>query len=154
MHPEITKQSVTEMYKHIYWKRGATELATGKQTLTLRQFDEKYGKEFVHLSEDCIERNLYAKFRSLPKKDQESKYLIAALRNLDSNININWCLMHYKSAVKYLQGDPDIIAATGGTNWQKYLPPRFQKIIFFPELWTDLERKEWGKTWVEKQIAK
>jgi tryptophan 2,3-dioxygenase len=48
-----------------------------------------------------------------------------------------------------LQRNPEDIKATGGTNWQKYLPPRFQKIIFFPELWTEQEKEEWGKVAVE-----
>ncbi|MFN9581044.1 MAG: tryptophan 2,3-dioxygenase, partial [Bacteroidota bacterium] len=30
-------------------------------------------------------------------------------------------------------------------NWQKYLPPRFQKRIFYPELWSQEEMDEWGK---------
>jgi tryptophan 2,3-dioxygenase len=88
----------------------------------------------------------------LPQEDKSNPELIELLRALDANINVNWCLQHYKSAVRYLQGDPDIIAATGGTNWQKFLPPRFQKIIFFPELWTIEEKKEWGKSWVENLL--
>jgi tryptophan 2,3-dioxygenase len=44
-----------------------------------------------------------------------------------------------------LKLDPEDIKATGGTNWQKYLPPRFQKIIFFPSLWSSQEKEEWGK---------
>ena len=48
--------------------------------------------------------------------------------------------------------DPKDIAATGGTNWQKYLPPRFQKRIFYPELWSDTEKEEWGKAWVEENV--
>ena len=36
-------------------------------------------------------------------------------------------------------------ASTGGTNWQKYLPPRFQQIIYFPELWSEEEKQNWGK---------
>ena len=59
--------------------------------------------------------------------------------------NIGWPLSHYKSAARYLQGDPDLIAATGGTNWQKYLPPRHQRIIFFPDLFTEQEKGDWGK---------
>jgi tryptophan 2,3-dioxygenase len=152
-HPEISKASVAEMYEHVYWKTGATELATGRQTLTLIQFNEKYGKAFVQLAESCIKGNLYAKYRTLPKADQSNIELLKALRDLDSNVNVNWCLMHYKSAVRYLVGDPDVIAATGGTNWQKYLPPRFQRIIFYPEFWTEQERAEWGKSWVEKVTA-
>jgi len=67
-------------------------------------------------------------------------------------VNINWKLSHYKSAVRYLQKDPVDIAATGGTNWQKYLPPRFQKLTFFPELWNKEEMEEWGKSWVKKNV--
>ena len=74
-----------------------------------------------------------------------SKELVDALRWLDTNVNVNWPLAHYKSAVRYLHKDPVDIAATGGTNWQKYLPPRFQKRIFFPEHWSDQELEEWGK---------
>ncbi|MHB8401958.1 MAG: tryptophan 2,3-dioxygenase family protein, partial [Bacteroidia bacterium] len=48
--------------------------------------------------------------------------------------------------------NPEDIAATGGTNWQKYLPPRFQKRMFFPALWTDTEKEEWGKQWVKKFV--
>lgn len=150
--PGISKASVQEMYEHMYWKTGATELATGRKTLTLRQFEEKYGNEFVMLANACIKGNLYAKYRTLSPADQKNPELVQLLKDLDANVNVNWCLMHYKSAVRYLQGDPDIIAATGGTNWQKYLPPRFQRVIFYPELWTQQERDEWGKTWVKKII--
>jgi len=151
-HPEILKASAEEMYEHAYWKTGATELRTGKPTLTLRHFNEKYGKQFIDLAKGCSRTNLYAKFRSLLHADQKNPELISALRELDANINVNWCLMHYKSAVRYLQGDPDIIAATGGTNWQKYLPPRFQKVSFYPELWSEHELAEWGKSWVQKIV--
>jgi len=155
--PEIIKSSnhqITKLYEHIYWKTGATELATGKKTLTLIQFEEKYSQQFLELAEKCAKGNLYARFNQLPEHDRKNNELVQLMRGLDSNINVNWCLQHYKSAVRYLQGDPDIIAATGGTNWQKYLPPRFQKIIFFPELWTAREKEEWGKSWVERNVGK
>ena len=72
--------------------------------------------------------------------------LIALLREHDQNANVRWALSHYRSAVRYLDAKPKEIEATGGTNWQKYLPPRFQKIIFFPELWSEAELENWGKT--------
>ena len=61
-------------------------------------------------------------------EDEEVKNV---LRENDTNVNVNWPLAHYKSAVRYLARDASDIAATGGTNWQKYLPPRFQKRIFY-----------------------
>jgi tryptophan 2,3-dioxygenase len=64
---------------------------------------------------------------------------------LDTLSNVLWPLAHLKSAGHYLHKDPEDIKATGGTNWQKYLPPRFKRIIFFPELWSEKEKEEWGK---------
>ncbi len=61
--------------------------------------------------------------------------------------------MHYKSAVRYLERNPDAIAATGGTNWQQYLPPKFQRRIFYPQLWTAQELQDWGKGWVESVLG-
>lgn len=149
---EITDSQIEAMYEHIYWKAGATELATGKKTLTLVQFEEKYQQIFIDLAKKFKHTNLLALYKSLSAEDQKNEKLVLALRQMDVNVNINWPLSHYKSAVRYLQKDPEDIAATGGTNWQKYLPPRFQKRIFYPELWNDQEVDEWGKSWV-KSVA-
>jgi tryptophan 2,3-dioxygenase len=92
---------------------------------------------------------MYLRLSELERKDPR---LIATYKMLDINVNVNWPLSHYKSAVRYLQKDPQDIAATGGTNWQKYLPPRFQKRIFYPSLWTDQEMEEWGKAWVSREV--
>ena len=71
------------------------------------------------------------------------------MRTLDVNANINWLLMHMGAAYRYLNTEKGKeIAATGGTNWKDYLPPSFQKIQFFPNLWSGQETEEWGKQWV------
>lgn len=140
------KGSIKEMFEFLYWKQGATELATGRKTLTLKQFEEKYSPHLIALGEACKNKNLLTKYNALPENERHSEALIKAMRQWDINVNINWPLVHYKSAVRYLHRSPDDIAATGGTNWQKYLPPRFQKRIFFPALWTEKEKEEWGKT--------
>ena len=67
------------------------------------------------------------------------------MKKLDQKANVDWPLQHLKSATRYLQRDPNVIKASGGTNWQKYLPPRRQRIIFYPELWKEEEVKEWGQ---------
>ena len=149
---DFNEDDIEKMYEHIYWKAGATELATGKKTLTLIQFEEKYLTQLVQLAKKFKDKNLWSLFKSLSKEEQQNEPLILALRQMDVNVNINWPLSHYKSAVRYLQKDPEDIAATGGTNWQKYLPPRFQKRIFYPELWNDEEKEEWGKAWVKSVV--
>lgn len=147
-------EPIKEMYQNIYWKEGATELDSGKKTLTLEQFEERYSDEFIAFGEKHINSNLWQCYKSLPKEDQEREDVIIALKQNDVNVNINWPLVHYKSAVRYLHKAPDDIAATGGTNWQKYLPPRFQKRIFYPELWSEEEVNNWGKAWVEEVLGK
>jgi tryptophan 2,3-dioxygenase len=144
--------TMEELFEHIYWKAGATELATGKKTLTLRQFELKYTDQLVRTANNYREKNLWAVYSTLSEAEQKDQQLINALKLLDVNVNVNWPLSHYKSAVRYLQKDPEDIAATGGTNWQKYLPPRFQKRIFYPSLWSEQELEEWGKAWVKKEV--
>jgi tryptophan 2,3-dioxygenase len=140
-----TEASVREMYEHIYWKHGATELASGKKTLTLLQFELKYSEDLIHTAESVKGKTLWDRYQSLPESDRNDPELVEDLKQLDLNVNVNWPLMHYRSAVRYLQRDPEDIKATGGTNWQKYLPPRFQRRIFFPVLWTSDDVEEWGK---------
>jgi tryptophan 2,3-dioxygenase len=133
----------------LYWQQGAIELATGQKTLTLKNFEIKYGKKLKEIIEGYRRKNLWQKYIDCSDKSDE---LTEAMKQLDLKANVFWPLAHYKSAVRYLQKDPVDIAATGGTNWQKYLPPRFQKVIFYPELWTEQEKEEWGKGWVVKEI--
>ena len=67
-----------------------------------------------------------------------------ALRELDAQVNVRWPMQHLKTAGRYLAKQPTDVRATGGTNWPKYLPPKFQLRIAFPFLWTDAEREAWG----------
>ena len=113
-----------------------------------------YGKEFIQLGKEYQTKNVWAKYKSLSEADQKNQKVINALKELDVNVNINWPLVHYKSAVAYLQQNSEDIAATGGTNWQKYLPPRFQKRIFYPEIWSPEEIEDWGKGWVVTNVFK
>lgn len=145
---ELRNAKIEEQFENIYWKFGATELASGKQTLTLKQFINKYAAQFLQLAKDRTLTNFSALYHQLQAGGADVSALADELRKLDLYVNVEWPLSHYKSAVRYLEKDPVDIAATGGTNWQKYLPPRFQKRIFYPFLWTDVQMEEWGKGWV------
>ena len=140
--------SIEEMAKHFYWKDGAIDVKTGQKTLMLQNFEKKYTTSFIQRAKQFRDKNIMAKYQQLSVEDQQNEALILQLRLLDLNINVNWPLVHYKSAVRYLSSKNGDIDATGGTNWQNYLPPRFQKRIFFPELWTDTEKDNWGRQWV------
>lgn len=137
----------------LYWRSGATELATGKKTLTLQQFEEKYRDQFrataVRYRHANLRQVYLRNFSTSPRRDE----IIRKLREYDSLANVLWRLAHLKSSARYLQRPAEDIQATGGTNWQKYLPPRFQKIMFFPELWSEEEKAEWGKAGVMAALA-
>lgn len=138
---ELQQSDLEDVYDNLYWKSGATELATGKKTLTLRQFESKYKESFIRRASDIKDCNIRQKFNDHYSDNEEIK---AALRELDHLVNVSWPLVHMRSASRYLQRDPVVIKATGGTNWQKYLPPKNQFIQFFPELWSDEEKENWG----------
>src|SRR5882762_835044 len=55
----LTEQSsIDQQIEKMYWRSGATELATGKKTLTLQQFEEKYMEDFKVLGEKHRDKNL------------------------------------------------------------------------------------------------
>ncbi|WP_183565351.1 tryptophan 2,3-dioxygenase family protein [Mucilaginibacter sp. SP1R1] len=150
---ELRHAPIEDQFEYLYWKFGATELSTGKKTLTLKQFEKKYSKTFIELGKANLNLNFNALATQFKEAGQLTPELQHELKQLDVNVNVNWPLSHYKSAVRYLNREPEEIKATGGTNWQKYLPPRFQKRIFYPSLWTDDEITNWGKAWVDSVLG-
>ena len=147
----VDENEIKKLYQSIYWKFGATNKTDGEKTLTLKMFEEKYDKELTQLLLDLRYCNLNHMLIEgyLPDTNEELKQ---QLKTLDILVNVDWPLVHYKSAVRYLQAKNNDIPATGGTNWQEYLPPNFQKRIFFPSLWTEEEKENWGKNWVENAL--
>ena len=51
---------------------------------------------------------------------------------------------HYRAAKHYILSASGDGEATGGSQWQKYMHPKYQKRIFFPELWSMKEKETWG----------
>lgn len=143
------KNSIEELYEEIYWKRGATDIHTGEKTLTLKQFEYRYTPRLIRIAKQVKGATIYHKYRALDEKAKNNASLVEALKSLDLNANVNWPLMHMGSAHRYLGKESGNISATGGTNWKEFLPPSFQKIIFFPELYGQQELDDWGKQWVD-----
>lgn len=142
-----TSTNPEELFKNIYWKNGGIDMDTNQKTLTLKQFEKRYTPRFLRIINEVANTNMYQRYLSLPEVEQTPQ-LKKAMRTLDQNANINWKLMHTGAAHRYLRKDQNAVKATGGTNWKEYLPPSFQKIIFFPALWTKEEHDDWGKEWV------
>ena len=147
-----SETSTDTLLENIYWLRGATLEKDGQKTLTLVQFEQKYGDEFRKRAKKSQGHTISEKAACWHAEASLSDALKLELRAFDQYVNVLWPLQHYRSAVRYLAKQPADARATGGTNWQKYLPPRFQKRIFFPFLWSQKEMEEWGKSFVGRYV--
>ena len=143
-----TTTDIPELFQHVYWKKGGIDRSTGEKTLTLKQFEKRYTPRFLRIADQVKHTNIYQRYLNLPESEKLPE-LRDELRKMDQNININWLLMHMGAAHRHLHREEGAIKATGGTNWKEFLPPSFQRISFFPSLWSEKEHAEWGKQWVD-----
>ena len=128
-------------YDHLYWQAAGKDHATGEKSTLIQLFEAKYKDLFLRKMEYYNTTNFWTKFKSLPGDVQSDEKLIAAMRHYDYTVNISWVMSHYHAAGKYL-GKAE---ATGGSDWRKYMHPRYQRRIFFPDLWSKEEMEKWGE---------
>ncbi|MFN0213894.1 MAG: tryptophan 2,3-dioxygenase family protein [Saprospiraceae bacterium] len=131
-------------YDHLYWQAAGKNHTTGEKTTLIQLFEERYKAEFLRTMEAYNEKNLWARFRQLPVEERENPVLVNAMRHYDYTVNISWVMAHYHAAQKYLESDGPPAEATGGSDWKKYMLPKYQRRIFFPELWSKEELENWG----------
>ncbi|WP_338356781.1 tryptophan 2,3-dioxygenase family protein [Yeosuana marina] len=136
--------SYENAFEHLYWQAAGKDYKTGKKSYTLTVFEQKYKEEFIRFTKFYNTHNLWTKFKSLPQAEKENKELIKAMRHYDYTVNIKWVMAHYNTANHYLNIGGQTTEATGGSEWVKYMHPKYQKRIFFPDLWTDEELRDWG----------
>jgi tryptophan 2,3-dioxygenase len=136
--------SFKNAYDHLYWQAAGVNHKTGKKAILIKLFDKKYMGDFIDFMEDYNDCNLSLKFKQLPKEEQQNKALIKAMRHYDYTVNVKWVMAHYNAAGKYLGGKEKDLEATGGSNWRKYMHPKYQRRIFYPYLWSEDELKNWG----------
>jgi tryptophan 2,3-dioxygenase len=105
---------------------------------------EKYMKTFRKLANRYQKRNLWQQYLALPEVEKTSE-LIAIMKEFDHVFNVKWPLVHLRTAEHYLEHGKEVKAATGGSEWKKYLHPSYQRRMFFPELLTEQELENWGK---------
>ena len=131
-----SKPTTQDYFEHIYWKDAGQNRKTGKKSLTLRQFEEKYLADFITLA-DSVKGNTLAE--RLDKYGVINDSLLEAVREFDNAYNVLWPIVHLNTAQHYLNKKGEGKAATGGSEWMKYLHPKYQQRKFFPSVWTDQE---------------
>lgn len=127
-------------FEHLYWQAAGKDHSTGKKNTLLTNFEKRYKAEFLIKMEGYNTTNLWTKFKQLPDAVKNDASLVKAMRHYDYTVNVTWVMAHYNAAGKYL-GNAE---ATGGSDWRKYMHPKYQRRIFFPELWSADELANWG----------
>lgn len=135
---------IEEMFGHIYWQHAGLDRATGKKSLTLRQFEDRYLDDFIQTANKLVGCTLEDQLNALFTAGKLSEETRKLAREFDYLYNVSWPLVHLETAQHYLNAKGENKAATGGSEWQKYLHPKYQKRIFFPSLWTEEEKANWG----------
>lgn len=134
----------THAYNHLYWQAAGKDHATGEKSTLITLFEKKYMEEFITFMKKYNTLNLWTRYKSLPEDTRNNINLINAMRHYDHTVNVLWVMAHYNAAGKYLGGGDVDVEATGGSDWRKYMHPKYQRRIFFPDLWTAEEMKNWG----------
>ena len=134
----------THAFEHLYWQAAGKDHKTGKKSTLLQNFEKRYKDEFLRFMENYNTKNLWTRFKELPKEDQEDKDLVKAMRHYDYTVNVTWVMAHYNAAKHYIESGIGDGEATGGSDWKKYMHPKCQRRIFFPDLWSEDELKNWG----------
>ena len=134
--------SIEDYFEHMYWKDAGTDRNSAKKTVTLQLFEEKYLDEFILLAEKVKGRTVEDKILQLENPSEE---LLSKIKEFDRTYNVDWPKMHMKTAQHYLDKKGENKAATGGSEWKKYLHPKYQQRKFFPSLWSEEEIKNWGQ---------
>ena len=132
-------------FEHLYWQAAGKDYATGEKSYLIKEFEIKYKDQFLRSMEEYNTTNIWQKFTQLPQKDKQNAELIAAMRHYDKTVNITWVMGHLNTAKKYIESSHVPTEATGGSDWKKYMHPKYQRRIFFPELWSAEELKNWGE---------
>jgi tryptophan 2,3-dioxygenase len=132
-------------FDHLYWQAAGKDFKTGKKSQLLLNFEKKYKERFITFMKVYNTKNLWSIYKSLSNKNQQNKSLIKAMRHLDYTVNITWVMAHYNTAKFYIESKSGNSISTGGSDWHKYMHPKYQKRIFFPDLWTKKELENWGE---------
>lgn len=132
--------NVENAFEHLYWQAAGKNHHTGQKSALLGNFEKKYKAAFLDTIQKNRNLNLWHLYNQLPEAERNDQTLVNAMRHYDYTVNVTWVMAHLNAARKYL-GNTE---ATGGSDWQKYMHPKYQKRIFFPGLWSTAELENWG----------
>ena len=122
-------------FEHLYWQAAGKNHKTGEKSIMIKLFEEKYMEDFIDFMKKYNNKNIWSLFDNLPDKEKNNIDLVNSMRHLDHTVNVKWVMQHFNTASKYLDGANKVEKATGGSDWKKYMHPKYQRRTFFPKLW-------------------
>ena len=137
-------------FEHLYWQAAGKNHKTGEKSIMIKLFEEKYMEDFIDFMKKYNNKNIWSLFDNLPDKEKNNIDLVNSMRHLDHTVNIKWVMQHFNTASKYLDGANKVEKATGGSDWKKYMHPKYQRRTFFPKLWSVTELDNWGEQNLEE----
>ncbi|MDR9400271.1 MAG: tryptophan 2,3-dioxygenase family protein [Psychroflexus sp.] len=133
---QLKNQPLEDVFEYLYWKSAGRDKKTHNKTLTLRLFEEKYQAELFERARKLKGKTIQERYQQL---DDDSADLKSVMQKFDYLYNVAWPLVHLRTAEHYLESEGKPKAATGGSAWKRYLHPNYQKRVFFPEVWDDID---------------
>lgn len=137
------ENKIAALYKKLYWQQANGQQKGGVKNLSNQLFQQKYQSMLLQKAKELQDTNIWRLFLKHFANGPGRDTIEAHLKKLDVVANIKWRLAHFKVVARHLQRK-GIDKGTGNVHWKKYLPPHYQKIIYFPDLWTAEEKENWG----------
>ena len=113
-------------FEHLYWQAAGKNHETGEKSIMIKLFEEQYMDEFILFMKQYNNKNIWSLFNNLPNQEKNNLELINSMRHYDHTVNIKWVIQHFNTASKYLDGVNKVENATGGSDWKKYMHPKYQ----------------------------
>jgi tryptophan 2,3-dioxygenase len=136
---------VDALFEHLYWRSGSLKEEGNEKSLTLLEFEKKYNEEFLELAQSTAHCNLWQCYKKLNPTGDNKKKIKALLRDYDHHFNVGWRQAHFRATFRMLLSSGKFKGASEATNWNQYLPPWKQRVVFYPSLWSQEELEHWGE---------
>ena len=91
--------STEDYFEHIYWKDAGLNRNTGKKSLTLIEFEKRYLNKFIDMAKKVEGQTIEDKVLTIAPLSNDFK---ETLKTFDKLYNVDWPLVHLKTAEHYL----------------------------------------------------
>jgi tryptophan 2,3-dioxygenase len=103
---------------------------TGEKSYLIQAFEKKIWSRISSFYGRIQHYQYLAKVQTITRFWPKNPELVKAMRHYDYTVNITWVMGHFNAAKKYIESGQGNGEATGGSDWKKYMLPKYQRRIF------------------------